>query len=265
MKLFFREFGKGTPLIILHGLYGSSDNWVGIARELSDTFRVIIPDLRNHGRSPHNPVHTYEAISDDLLELADSLDLGKFILAGHSMGGKAAVYFSARWPDRISGLIVLDISPFSSGTGRSTNYKMHLNIMNLMNSEDPPMFRNREEAVNIFSKSIQSKQIIGFLMKNLTRSRDGSYRWKLNPGYLLDNIENIMDGFDRNRVSETEVHGFPVLFIRAEKSGYISDLDMVDIPRLFPAAEITTIKNTSHWLHAEEPEMILRLIREFAS
>ena len=90
MKLFFRKFGNGPALIILHGLYGSSDNWVTIARDLADTFTVYLPDQRNHGQSPHNDRHDYGSMTGDLLELADDLRLEKFFLAGHSMGGKTA-------------------------------------------------------------------------------------------------------------------------------------------------------------------------------
>jgi pimeloyl-ACP methyl ester carboxylesterase len=265
MKLYFKEIGKGTPLIILHGLYGSSDNWLTIAKSLSNNFRVILPDLRNHGKSPHSADHNYQLMSEDILELADHLGLNKFIIAGHSMGGKAAIYFALRWPGRVAGLIVLDMSPFRTSDYKGSNYHLHLNILELMNSEDPRKYRDREEAVEVFSKIVASKQVVGFLMKNLSRRRDGGYEWRLNPRSLLDNIDSIMDGLERTRNEISEVKGFPVLFLRAEKSGYITDIDMLDIPKIFPAAEIVTVKDTTHWLHAEKPDIILDYIREFAT
>src|SRR5512135_3012718 len=112
MKLFFRKYGEGLPLIILHGLYGSSDNWVSIAKILSSRFMVILPDQRNHGLSPKSNIHDYEALSEDVYELADHLKLEKFFLAGHSMGGKCAIRFALKWPERLQGLLVADISPF---------------------------------------------------------------------------------------------------------------------------------------------------------
>ncbi len=100
-------------MIILHGLYGSSDNWVTIAKELADSFTVYLPDQRNHGQSPHSDIHDYESMSDDLFELVMDLNLGRFFLAGHSMGGKTAYPFALKWPEMLYGLIVADISPFT--------------------------------------------------------------------------------------------------------------------------------------------------------
>lgn len=251
--------------MIIHGLYGSSDNWVSIARALSDEFRVIIPDLRNHGNSPHSELHTYEAMSDDIMELADSAGLGKFIIAGHSMGGKVALRFTARWPERIAGLIVLDISPFRADPVKNRSVDQHMDILRLMNEIDPATLTSRDEAEAKFFEKIPSERITAFLLKNLARNEKGSFRWKLNPRYLLDNIDNIMEGVERKDYPDHTMTGFPVLFLRAENSGYISDEDIKDIYTLFPAAEIVTIRETSHWLHAEKPELITDYIRDFAS
>src|SRR5674536_156004 len=113
MKLFYRKYGNGPPLIILHGLYGSSDNWITIAKSLSDSFTVYLPDQRNHGRSPHSPIHDYDSMRDDLFELANDLKLKKFFLAGHSMGGKTAISFAIKWPEMLDGLFIADISTFT--------------------------------------------------------------------------------------------------------------------------------------------------------
>jgi len=265
MKLSFREFGEGTPIMILHGLYGSSDNWVSIGRSLADEFRVILPDLRNHGNSPHTPTHTYEAMSDDILELADSIGLGKFILAGHSMGGKTALWFASRWPERIAGLIVLDMSPFRADPTKNPSLDQHMDILRLMNEVNPATLGTGEEAEDKFLARIHSERITGFLLKNLARDEDGKFRWKLNPRYLFDNIDNIMDGLERKDYPDPAMRGFPVLFLRAENSGYINDDDIEDIIKLFPAAEIVSIPGTSHWLHAEKPDVITGYIRDFAS
>lgn len=265
MKLYYREYGSGTPLIILHGLYGSSDNWAAIARSLSNQFRVIVPDLRNHGRSPHNPVHTYEAMSSDIMELADSLQLQKVIIAGHSMGGKAAMWFAKRWPERVAGLIVMDMSPFRYDQQQNSSSAMHHTILKIMNQADLSSFTSREEAEKIFTGAIGSERIVKFLLKNLTRNRMGKFEWKLSPHNLLLNIDHIMDGFDRSELVTDPIKGFPVLFIRGEKSDYIPEEDIDDIAAIFPAAEFITIKGASHWLHAEEPQLITTYIRDFAS
>jgi pimeloyl-ACP methyl ester carboxylesterase len=265
MKLFYREYGSGIPIMILHGLYGSSDNWSGIARELSDRFRVILPDLRNHGRSPHDPVHTYDAISDDIAGLAGDLGLERFIIAGHSMGGRSAIWFARRWPARTAGLIVLDMSPFRRIKNEKGEPWFHSKVLRLMSGSDPAMFREREDAEKLFDEKIGDSRITAFLLKNLTRDKNGEFRWKLNPGILLDNLDNIMDGLDPDPAEIIPVTGFPVLFLRAEHSGYITEHDIELIPSLFPAAEIITVKDTSHWLHAEKPAEITELIREFAT
>lgn len=250
--------------MILHGLYGSSDNWTGIARDLSDSFRVILPDLRNHGRSPHNPVHTYNAISDDIAELADHLELNKFIIAGHSMGGRSAIWFARRWPGRIAGLIVLDMSPFRRVKNEKGEPWFHTKVLRLMNVNDPALFNSREDAEKLFNKNIGDSRITDFLLKNLTRDKNDRFRWRLNPSILLDNLDNIMDGIDPEPDRLDPVTGFPVLFLRAENSGYITNQDIELIPLLFPAAEIITVKDTSHWLHAEKPDFITERLREFA-
>src|SRR6056297_2160607 len=114
MKLFHRKYGEtGTPLIILHGLYGASDNWISIARELAENFEVYIPDQRNHGDSPHDDRHDYECMRDDLKQFMDEQQIDKAILLGHSMGGKTAMYFATAYPDRVESLVVLDIAPVS--------------------------------------------------------------------------------------------------------------------------------------------------------
>ena len=112
MKLFYRKYGAGPSLIILHGLYGASDNWATIAKNLSERFTVYVPDQRNHGNSPHSDIHDYDSMRDDLYELAGDLKLKKFFLAGHSMGGKTAIAFAVKWPEMINGLLIADISPF---------------------------------------------------------------------------------------------------------------------------------------------------------
>ena len=111
MKLFFRKYGNGPPLVILHGLYGSSDNWVTIAKILSDSFTVYLPDQRNHGQSPHSDIHDYDSMRDDLLEFVRDQSINKFFLAGHSMGGKTAIAFALKWPEMLNGLLIADISP----------------------------------------------------------------------------------------------------------------------------------------------------------
>jgi len=136
MKLYYRKTGSGPAIVILHGLYGSSDNWFSIARELKDRFTVYLPDLRNHGQSPHHEIHTYESMSEDLFEMMSGEGIGKFILAGHSMGGKTAMKYSLRWPDSLNSLVVVDISPFGTNDPENVFYRQHSSILEAIISID---------------------------------------------------------------------------------------------------------------------------------
>jgi pimeloyl-ACP methyl ester carboxylesterase len=264
MKLFFREYGQGPNLVILHGLYGSSDNWVSIARSLSSRFRVILPDLRNHGRSPHNEIHNYISMSDDLYELVNLLGLQKFHLSGHSMGGKAALFFASRWPEMIEGLIIIDISPFKSIIRDNPINQMHNNILKVMTGPGIENIKSREEAAELFSGTVESKNVRNFLLKNLERIKGGGFKWKFNPASLEHNLDKILDGLPRPTKESDIIRGFPVLFIKGGDSDFIPDEDTDDIIRLFPASEILVIPGASHWLHAENPDILIAKIEEFA-
>lgn len=264
MNLFHREYGSGYPIVILHGLYGSSDNWMSIAGKLSDSYRVILPDQRNHGRSAHNELHTYEAMSNDLHELVERLGVKKFILVGHSMGGKTASFFAKKWPGMLSGLVVIDIKPFAYSPGQGGAGEMHRAILEKMAGTDPALIKDRDEAHRIFNDIVSSKKVRNFLLKNLHRTKRGGFEWRLNPGNLLSNLDNIFDGLELPARGDHKdiISGFAVIFLKAMNSDYISDDDYEDIQALFPAAEIMKIPDSSHWVHAEKPELIPSIIRE---
>ncbi|MBN1387691.1 MAG: alpha/beta fold hydrolase [Bacteroidales bacterium] len=263
MELFYREYGAGFPFVILHGLYGSSDNWVSIAKALSDTYRIILPDLRNHGNSPHNQIHTYTSMSEDIFELVNKLEISKFVLVGHSMGGKAASFFARQWPEMLAGLVIIDISPFRTGPEHIASDTMHARILEKMSETDPSLFENREDADKIFREITSSGKVRNFLLKNLQRNNKDIFEWKLNPRNLYDNLENIFDGFEIPGHGEVEhVYGYPVFFLRALNSDYLSESDYGPIQKLFPAAEIIEVPDTGHWMHAEKPELIIKLLRD---
>jgi len=254
MKLFYRKYGSGPPLIILHGLYGSSDNWVTIARKLGETFTVYLPDMRNHGQSPHSDIHDYESMRDDIHELATGLGLSKFFLAGHSMGGKTAAAFAIKWPEMLNGLLIADITPFAGQPNAEKAYKQHLNILEAMNSIDPSVMTSRSEVEDALKQKISSQKIRGFIMKNLQRTTANAFTWKINVGSLLHNLDNIMGGIDRESAFSGQVNGFPVIFLKGADSDYLLPSDYEDIRKLFPSAEIVEIENAGHWLHADQPE-----------
>ena len=262
MKLYYRKSGKGPPLIILHALYGSSDNWVSVARAISSKYTVYLPDLRNHGLSPHSDIHDYNALSDDIDELADELNLRKFFLAGHSMGGKTALLYAMKWPEKLEGLLIADISPFPAKGIRSREYRLHLEILRAINGTALSGIVSRKDAENLISEKISSEKIRGFILKNLQRMPDGKFRWKINAPALLENLDNIMDGMPRPAGNYDTISGFPVIFLKGEHSDYLPDDDRSDILRIFPSAEFKTIRNAGHWLNADNPEAVISAFLE---
>jgi esterase len=263
MKLFYRSFGEGPPLFILHGMYGSSDNWVTIAKKLASNFRVILPDQRNHGQSPHSNIHTYDALRDDLYELALDLNYHKFFLAGHSMGGKTAVAFALKWPQMLNGLLIADISPFVNENSGNIIKAEHISILKTILAIDPADIKSRLDLDKKLSETIHSEKVRGFILKNLQRNEMDKFSWKINAESLYNNLDNIMEGIDTSSWVNNQVSGFPVMFLRGEKSLYIPDNHLKDIIKVFPAAEFITIPGAGHWLHADAPEAVIECFLRF--
>ena len=253
-------------MIIIHGLYGASDNWVSVARELANDFEVWLIDQRNHGRSPHHPEHSYEAMRNDLLEFMDTHQIGKAILVGHSMGGKTAMFFAAAYPERVQALVVVDIAPKSYGLNAVQEQRSisHQSIIEAMLAVQLDGINDRAEVEAQLTRSIPVQRTRQFLLKNLHRNADNSFSWSLNLNALRQNLHHILEGlspadFDGGR----GVTGFPTLFIRGEQSAYIGNDDVALIERLFPYAELVSIPRAGHWVHAEQPELLIKNIRYF--
>jgi pimeloyl-ACP methyl ester carboxylesterase len=261
MKLFCRKYGNGPPLVILHGLYGSSDNWVTIAKKLGNSFTVYLPDQRNHGQSPHSQIHDYDSMRDDLFELAGDLNLKKFFLAGHSMGGKTAISFALKWPEMLNGLLIADISPFTNETGRQSIYVQHFTILNAILSFDLDKISTRREAGNVLLEKIPSVKVRELILKNLQRTADNNFAWKLNAQSILKNLEKIMEGVERQTDFSQQIIGFPVIFLKGGDSDYIPAVDFRDIRNVFPAAEIIEIPGAGHWIHVDKPDEVVKNLK----
>jgi esterase len=265
MELFFRKTGSGDPVIILHGLYGSSDNWHSVGRELAGTHTVYLVDQRNHGRSPHDPLHTYEVLSNDLNEFMVNHQLDKAVIIGHSMGGKTAMTFGLNYPDRISRLIVVDISPLAYHTDQRTSERVILTqITEALQLMEPDLITSREHADKQLARFISSPRIRQFLLKNLKRTSDGRFKWAMNIQALAAHMDAIFEGINNMGISDTStLLQFPVLFIKGELSGYIGPHDEEAIYHYFPQAKLVTIPRSGHWVHAEQPEAFLKAVQDF--
>ncbi len=253
MKLFYRHFGEGMPVIILHGLFGQSDNWVTVARRIADQFSVYVPDQRNHGQSPHAAVHTYPALADDLLEFMEQQQIEKTILIGHSMGGKVAMTFALEHPEMVEKLVIIDISP-----RKYPERNIHTQVITRMLSINLEALPSRTEIENMLELRVADPRIRMFILKNLYYKMPGQLAWRLNLEAINNSLDQLFDGI-RNNAS----YAGPTLFIWGGKSDYVADEDMGFIQRMFPDAVMKTISGASHWVHADAPEELCYLLSIF--
>ncbi len=251
MKLFYRTIGTGEPLVILHGLFGSSDNWQTFAKTISDRYCVISIDLRNHGLSPHDESFNYSTIGDDLLETMQDMNLKSFYLMGHSLGGKAAGFFALSHSDLIRKLVIIDIAPKSYPPHHQVYFKV-------MRSMDFDQITNRIQADEYMQKEILEYPIRQFLLKNLVRDDQGRFRWRFN-------LEVLYQHYDEINITLTSASPYtnPTLFIRGALSNYITSEDYPLIYDLFPNSKIETIKEAGHWVHVDQQEQLKELLVEF--
>lgn len=241
MELFYRELGNGKPLVILHGLFGFSDNWQTHAKKFSEYYRVILVDLRNHGHSPWSDEFSYQLMVDDLFELLNKLYLKDVILLGHSMGGKVAMHFAQSHPDLLEKIIIVDMG--------IKEYPMHhQHILKAFDSINLNELSARSEAERILSSFIESKGVVQFLLKNLYWQEKGKLAWRVNFKVLQSAMPEILSALPEREVL------IPTLFIRGSLSDYILDSDFEKIENLFPDSQLITIENSGHWVHAEAPE-----------
>jgi pimeloyl-ACP methyl ester carboxylesterase len=250
MKLHVREMGEGFPLVILHGLFGFSDNWQTHAKKLSSYYRIILVDLRNHGHSPWSNEFSYQLMADDLKELIDDLGIKKMHLLGHSMGGKVAMLFAQQHTKSIDKLIVVDI-------GTKAYPMHHQHILAGMHAIDLNTITARSQAEAILKEHIDSDGVRQFLLKNLYWKDKGQLAWRMNIEVLEREMPEILAALPEK---ETFV---PTLFIRGALSNYILDEDFSAIEEVFPEAEFVTIENAGHWVHAEAPEEFMDALLSF--
>ena len=249
MKLFYKQYGdSGKPLFILHGLFGMLDNWHRVAGALSEEHVVYTVDQRNHGHSPHADDMNYEIMANDLKNLMDDLGIAKATLLGHSMGGKTVMQFCEMYPEMVEKLIVVDIAPKAYKPGHTLYFEA-------LKSLDFASFEKRGDAEQALEAYEPNAGIRLFLLKNMTRKEGGGFELKMNLPAIEKAYEeiigsgNIEIGFEGN-----------VLFIKGEKSGYISDEDIELILSLYPQAKITSVPNAGHWVHAENYQGFLEAL-----
>lgn len=243
MELNYKKYGEGSDnLVILHGLFGSLDNWQSLGKQFGNHFTTYIVDQRNHGKSPHFDEHNYSAMASDLKEFLQQQGIEETNLLGHSMGGKTVMQFSIQEPQFIKKMIVADIAP-------KYYPPHHQDVISALKSVDFSVQTNRKKVQAKIEETIADQGIVQFLMKGLTWINKEQLGWKFNLKVLDKKIENIGE----------ELEGFayftnPTLFIRGENSDYITLEDIDTIEEIFPMAQYSTIENSGHWMHAENPK-----------
>jgi len=250
MKLHYQITGAGEPLIIVHGLFGSSDNWRSLAKTLSLSAQVITVDLRNHGRSPHDDMLNYDLMADDLAELLTELKVTKANFIGHSIGGKVVMAFSQRYPSYCKQLAIVDIAP--------REYEPeHTAIFDALLGLDLQAATKRSDVDTALSVSIKDKSVRQFLLMNIV-SCDQGLAWRINLPALHGNYPQLLKS-----VCDNAGISIPTLFIRGGRSRYITDEDALVISKTFEDHQLYTVEQAGHWVHAEAPELFLNKVNEF--
>ena len=246
----YKLHGKGPTVVLIHGLFGNLDNLGLLARELERDHQVLSMDLRNHGLSFHSNEHTYSAMADDVQQLITSLELKNITLIGHSMGGKVAIKLASQYADNINKLIVLDMAPVAYIK------RKHDNVFSGLQAVQATQPQTRVAAMEILEQHIELDGVRQFLGKSLFRSETG-FNWRFNVKSIMDNYNYIL-GWDR--IEKTRV---PTLFIKGGESDYLTQEHQPLIQAQFTDAKAHVIANTGHWLHAEKPQEVIRVIRRF--
>lgn len=255
MKLFYREFGQGEPLLILHGLFGSCDNWNSLAKQFGEDYHVFVIDQRNHGLSEHSSEWNYEVMAKDIADFCEQHNLQKINLLGHSMGGKVSMFFSQKYAHLLNKLIVVDISP--------RYYPPHHHaVLDALQSILPERYESRKLIEEEFNKTTLDFGTKQFLLKNIywKENADGTKQmaWRFNLPVIVENIENVGQA-----LPDAEPFLGDTVFISGEKSKYITDVDFESINTHFPKAFVKTIADANHWVQAEKPKEFYEMTMDF--
>lgn len=253
MKLFFRQTGDSGPaIVILHGVFGSSDNWLTIGKTIAaQGYRVFALDQRNHGQSPRAEEQDYTSMAADLREFLTDQQLDDPVLIGHSMGGKTVMQYAMDYRNTFSKLVVVDIAP--------RFYPVHhRDIIRGLKAIDLMDLTSRNEADAVLSRYEPLVSVRQFLLKNLYRNEQGRFDWRLNLPVIERELHGIGDELTNPRIV-TE----PTLFMRGSESPYITDEDIPTIKRIFPNAYVETIQGASHWVQAEKPVEFVETLMKF--
>jgi len=263
VELYYRKEGNGSPLVVVHGLYGSSDNWINIGKRLAEKHTVYMIDQRNHGRSPFANSHTFNDMRDDLAEFFEKHNIEKATILGHSMGGKTAMWFAFDYPEKVEKLVIADIAPKDYLLLKEdSQFYLHQNILLAMQEIDFSKIHSREEVDDFMAQKIDDERIRQFLLKNVAKNKETKmFYWRVNAEVLYSHLDEIVSGVNKNWLDDRiPITSYPVIFIRGMKSKYILPEDEPMIKEIYPDSKIIDIPDAGHWLHAEQPELFMKAV-----
>jgi len=237
---------------MLHGLFGSADNWLGVAAKLVQTFHLYLVDLRNHGLSPHSNEMDLPIMANDLAEFLDARQLDRAHVLGHSLGGKVAMQFALTFPARVDRLVIVDIAPRKYAPEHEPIFKALLAL-------DLKQFHSRSQIEDALAPAVPDLTLRRFLLKN-ARQDGPAYQWRIPLESLFANYPKLCTA-----IASTKQFAGPALFLRGGQSPYVSDADASEIHKLFPQAAMETIAPARHWVHADAPNEFVRAVSEFLS
>jgi len=247
--------GDGPALVMLHGLYGSGNNWRGIARSFESSHRVLRPDLRNHGQSPHCPDMDYRAMAADVIALLDAKGIEQADVMGHSMGGKVAMALALTQPERLRRLMVVDIAPMAYDHEHE-----HGGLIRAMQSIDLAAAPNRDAVDAQLATAVAHPMIRQFLLTNLQRRGEG-WMWRIPLATLADQLP-VIQGWPEGLGQLTDR---PARFVHGGASDYVDTAGRAAIARHFPHAEVVSYPGVGHWLHAEAPQRFIAELNDFVT
>ena len=241
--LYSNIFGNGEPLLVLHGFLGMSDNWKTLGNQYSKNgFEVHLIDQRNHGKSFWSESFNYEVMAQDVRDYMEYHKLQKSHVLGHSMGGKTAMQLACSFPNLVKKLIVADIAP----KYYPPHHQPIVNALNKINLETLDSRKAVDEQLSLYLADMGIRQ---FLLKNLYWTGKGKLGFRFNLEVLSTKMEEIGEN-----INPSDSYDGPSLFLRGEQSEYVSSMELPEIRRHFPNAQLETVENAGHWLHAENPK-----------
>jgi esterase len=252
MKLYAESEGDGEPVVILHGLMGSCENWRSVRAALAGRYRVICLDLPNHGRSPQAPRTDLGSMGDDVVDTLHALGVqGRAFVVGHSLGGKVAMQLASDRPERVRGLVVVDISPRAI-------QPVHLFVLRACQQLDLAAAARRSDLDAALAQYVPQAETREFLLKNVARDAAGAFAWRVPLQYLIDNYRAVSDA-----PPLLAPYAGPALFVAGETSPFRLRNDEELVRGWFPAARFVTVAGAGHLVHTDRPEAFLAEVRSF--